>query len=344
MPTMDLEAAKSALARGDSIVPEGLDSVEASRLVLAMMGARIGWQPVFVSAQHGADRNPVFPADEIPQRNVQWSMTHVVIGPRLALEIVINSLPVFGVSAKQGRGEHHGLAESRFGADPMSHVSSLEPIFGGQAYRVTHDLETRTLFVEQIANPHRPVLPQPEIGHLEAEGDHFNIGYDAHRAAFLWPANVQNLSARPDAGQSLLTAARLGVPRSRASRPLKSLQPTANSSKTATAVEPFGTGATGRLNRVRSHSRRDPTPASRHNLARPRHRLHPAVRRFRNRNSRRCCRTTPRKVRLIRSWRSAFRNNVLGGQIAKRQCRTERDSGPGIGAIHDGAHVVAAGV
>src|SRR5215469_17543913 len=125
-------------------------------------------------------------------------MTHVVIGPRLALEIVINSSPVFGVSAEQGRGEHHGLAESRFGADPLSHVSSLEPIFGGQAYRVTHDLETRALFVEQIADPHRPVLPQAEIRHLEAEGDHFDVRDDAHWAdpmRVLWSAFVEPLVA-----------------------------------------------------------------------------------------------------------------------------------------------------
>src|SRR5450756_1693726 len=32
------------------------------------------------------------------------------------------------------------------------------------------------------------------------------------------------------------------------------------------------------------------------------------------------------------------------GKVTERQCRSERDAGPGIGATHDRVHVVAAGV
>ena len=166
MPAVDLEARVAELFAGFGEVGERLRAVQAARLVLAVIGAGVGRQAGTKTAQQTRDRRAVLLAGEVPQRDVERAMAHVVVGAQLALEIVVDLLAALGIAAEQMRGEHDALGHRGRGAHPVGDVFADEAVVGADAHGVAAGPDLAALLVDPVADPLGAVLGQAEVRHL----------------------------------------------------------------------------------------------------------------------------------------------------------------------------------
>ena len=104
-----LKPGVAELLAGFGEVGERLRAVQAARLVLAVVGAGVGRQARAEAAEQPRDRRAVLLAGEVPERDVERAVAHVVVGAQLALQVVVDLLAALGVAAEQMRGEHDAL-------------------------------------------------------------------------------------------------------------------------------------------------------------------------------------------------------------------------------------------
>ena len=98
MPTVDLEANEALFTAFQRVLGKALDGIEPVTVVLTMVGAGIGRQSFSIPAKHGRDRHVVFAANKIPERDVEWPVPHVIVGPQLTLKVVIDFFAPFRIS------------------------------------------------------------------------------------------------------------------------------------------------------------------------------------------------------------------------------------------------------
>ena len=183
VPAVDLKAAKALLFAGQGIIGHCFRTIHPARLFLRVIGAGIGREPFAISAQHAGDRHVMFFAGEIPQRNVQHAVAHMVISADLALQVVVDLDARFGVAAQQVGGQHLHLPQRRRGADPVGDIFALCAIIAADAYGKTLGFEFATREVDQIAHPGGCMFTQPQIVGFKGKEVNFNTVDRAHKFA-----------------------------------------------------------------------------------------------------------------------------------------------------------------
>ena len=181
---MDLEAGVADLPAVLREVGEGRRAVEAARLVLAVVGAGVGRQAGAEAAEQLRDRGAVLLAGEVPERDVERAVAHVVVGAQLALQVVVDLLAGSRVAAEQMRGEHEALGHRRWRADPVGDVLADQAIVGPDAHRVAARLDLAALLVDPVADAlRRRGAGRPEVWHLVGEAVDLDPVDPAHGAS-----------------------------------------------------------------------------------------------------------------------------------------------------------------
>src|SRR5579883_669616 len=111
VPAVDLEASETALPASDGIVGKSSRRIKAARLLLTVIGAGVNRQLGPESAEEPRDRDIAPFASEVPKRDIERTMAHMVVGANLSAEILPNLLACVGIAPNKMRGEHRGLSE-----------------------------------------------------------------------------------------------------------------------------------------------------------------------------------------------------------------------------------------
>src|ERR1700729_535176 len=152
MPAMDLEAGKAALLARHGIIGKSLRRIKAAGLILAVIGAGINWQPRPKAAEQPRNRDIAPFAREVPERNVQRTVAHVVVGADLATEVLPDLLAGVGIAPNEMRREHRGLTEGRRRAHPMCHIFAASAVIGFDAHRPALGRHAFALLCDQVAD------------------------------------------------------------------------------------------------------------------------------------------------------------------------------------------------
>ena len=118
---------------------------------------------------------------QVPQRDVERPVAHVVELPRLAFEVVVDQLALLGLAADQVRRQHERLAQSRRRADPVGDVFAAQAVVGHDGDRVLADARLRALGVPE--GPHARPAHGAQVDRVELEDVDFDFADAAHRAA-----------------------------------------------------------------------------------------------------------------------------------------------------------------
>ena len=166
VPAVDLEAAVAELLAVLGEIGERRRAVEAAAALLAMVGAGIGRQALAKAAEQGCDRGAVLLAGEVPKRDVERPVAHVVVGAQLALQVVVDLLAGLRVAADQVRRQHDRLGERGGRADPVGDVFADQAVVGPDLDRVAARRQPAALDVLHIGDAGGAVARQAEVRHL----------------------------------------------------------------------------------------------------------------------------------------------------------------------------------
>ena len=139
-------------------------------------------------AEQARYRHAEILAGEVPERDVERAVAHVVVGAQLALQVVVDLLAAFRVAAEQVRGEHDALGHRCGRADPVGHVFAGQAVVGPDAHRVAARLDLAALLVDPVGDALGAVLGQAEVRHLIRERVNLDPVDPAHVAPLRTPS------------------------------------------------------------------------------------------------------------------------------------------------------------
>ncbi len=96
-------------------------------------------------------------------------MPHVVVLPDLALEVVVDPLPLLGVPPEEVRGQHEGLGQGRPRPDPVRDVLPAEPVVRPDHHRVLREREPAAGRVAEVVDGFLAVALEAQVLGLERE-------------------------------------------------------------------------------------------------------------------------------------------------------------------------------
>ena len=190
VPAVDLERAVAHLPALHREVAKRLLAIQTA-ISVAMIGRGIGRQALPIPPKHLGNRSSVFLARQVPKRDVDRSVTHVVVLSQLALHVVVKTLARLGIPPDQTRRQHQRLAQRRARAHVMRHVFAPATVsgldhdriarHGGMLARRVFDRAARRAAAMRRIGAFR----HTKVLHVEIEFHDFDARYDgfAH-----WPS------------------------------------------------------------------------------------------------------------------------------------------------------------
>jgi hypothetical protein len=177
VPAVDLERAVAHLVAALSEIGERFLAGQPTAAV-AVIGAGVGGQALAITAEQLRHRAIQLLAREIPKRDVERPVSHMIELARLTFQVVVDELALLSLAAQQIGCEHERLPERRTGSHPMRHIFAAQTVLGHDRDRVLADLSLGAFLVSKRADT--LAAHRAEINGIELEHVNFNAIDLAH--------------------------------------------------------------------------------------------------------------------------------------------------------------------
>lgn len=176
---MDLESAISEvvalLGEGD----ERLLGVEAA-VAVGVIGGGIGLETLAIATEELRHRGTELLAGEIPERDVERPMAHVVELTDLTLEVVVDGFSFVGVPADEARGQHQRLRQCCLVPAPERYVFASGAVLGADHHGIFRHGEPAARHVADVADRARARGLDAHVLGVESEFVDFDQVNDTH--------------------------------------------------------------------------------------------------------------------------------------------------------------------